>query len=1434
MATDRPRRFPRLRLPRLRLRRPRLPRPAAVRAWAAGVLRRNWRLYLFLAAAGAAFYRWIWPDWERYAQIALYSLLVVLQIVFYMLVAILQFVAIFWFLGRARVYWIQPGETGITFKDYKGNPEVLEVANRIVILLRGVKKFKEMGGQVSRGLLLVGPPGTGKSYLAQAISSEAHVPFAYASVPGDTPILIRHQGKTQLVEIGPFVDQFYRSGEADFPVFVEGYETLGYAKGPRTKGNRRHFHEAKFLPFTAVFRHKASEIYEIEYVGGTIRATGDHSVFVRGNRGQLVAKEVRELQPGEILISLPHRVGRSTDWLESRGYHFDADEGAAGRRPVYLDTGPYALSAGRPSGGPARVEVTPDFCRLLGYYAAEGCAGGRGIRLTFHQDETACIEDVRELMRTCLGIERCTVARKPGNAGVTLVFHSARAARLIADLCGTGAARKRLPSFLFDLPEQYFVEFFKGYVAGDGWQSEQGFIEAGTVSRDLAVGLNWLSRMHGYRVEMARTRARVSWVAGSPLPAFSKPAYKLTWGKDSNPLRGNVKNPRSELPRVKAVRRLPYDGYVYDLCGCEHEAFFGGERPVLLHNSAPSFQNMFFGVGNLRVMMLYHRARKLALRYGAAIVFIDEIDAIGVRRAAQQAGGLGGLFGAGLGLLNELLLQMDPPQIEHRLWRKLLRRIGLRPRPGPQPVVLTIGASVTGDTPIVVRERGRVRLVPIGELVDGYYRPGEAGRQVRVDGLEVLGYRAGDADFVDVRGVFRHAVDHIYEIEYPGGTLRATGDHSVFVRNAGGRGPIAPRRVDELRPGDVLVNLPDRGDAFPTPRLALPVAPFAPVGYRFRKNMQPAPASVEVTPELCRLFGYFMAGGSAGKSRVDFGFHRSEKACIDDVTELMRRAFNLPLGSSRAAGGAVDLQFNSAQVARFFRHHCGEGARTKHVPGFLFQLGRDHFVEFLRGWACGDGQVDSHGRLTVGSGNRRLMLELHWLCRLHGIPSALGPYRVAMRKVEPEGDRLPGTMGYRIVIGTRSSPLPPQPAPYACVEPPVVRRVTRKPFKGYVYDLCGCENEAYFGGESPVLLHNTNLPEALDPALLRPGRFDRQIRIDPPSFDGRLEVIRYYLDKVKHVPDLPIERMAADTIGYTPVGIKHVINEAVVVAHFNDRDAITYDDFCSAREIYEWGLRQPIKSMSAEEKRRIAYHEAGHCVAQYLLQPKQKVIKVTIIRHGSALGLSATKPLEERYLADKQEMLAEIQVALASRAAERLFLKTELTGVTQDLEVATRIAAAYLGWFGMGGTLYSTRAFGEHVPNDKLKKRIEKLLDEQYAKVEALLRRHAASVHAIARGLIEQNELGGAEVEAIMRKTLRRALPARPKRVVWSRRHRLKQPRAPLPPSIHRRALAEAVKVAATRASAAAARASAAAARAAKAEAPRRGTGKVENAEGDA
>lgn len=185
-------------------------------------------------------------------------------------------------------------------------------------------------------------------------------------------------------------------------------------------------------------------------------------------------------------------------------------------------------------------------------------------------------------------------------------------------------------------------------------------------------------------------------------------------------------------------------------------------------------------------------------------------------------------------------------------------------------------------------------------------------------------------------------------------------------------------------------------------------------------------------------------------------------------------------------------------------------------------------------------------------------------------------------------------------------------------------------------------------------------------------------------------------------------------------------------------------------ETYEWGLKQPLRSMSQDESRNVAYHEAGHAVAQYLLKPHERVWKVTIIRRGGALGLAATKPTQERYNRSDSEILAEIQVCLAARAAEEEFLGKKLNGVTSDLQQATELAGSYLGMVGMGDELFSWLALGSQGDVLKaLRPKINELLKDQMEQVKKLVREHTNFIHAIAEELLKRGDLTGEEIERI-------------------------------------------------------------------------------------
>jgi len=289
--------------------------------------------------------------------------------------------------------------------------------------------------------------------------------------------------------------------------------------------------------------------------------------------------------------------------------------------------------------------------------------------------------------------------------------------------------------------------------------------------------------------------------------------------------------------------------------------------------------------------------------------------------------------------------------------------------------------------------------------------------------------------------------------------------------------------------------------------------------------------------------------------------------------------------------------------------------------------------------------------------------------------------------------------------------------------------------------------------QPPVLtVAATNIVSVLDPALLRPGRFDRQLRVGAPSFDGRKEVFEYYLSKVKHM-DLPLDQMVAETVHYTPVQVKHIVNESVVHAVWNGRDAITYEDFRWALETYEWGMRVPIVGMAQTDKRRLAYHEAGHAVAAVKLLKRHRVARATIeARHDiGAAALVAWKPTEEIHTMTKDELLAQIQIALGSRAAEQLFLGEEMTGASGDLAGATSIAEQMVKLFGMNGSLASYGglmggggpfAGGGGPPS----REVDRLLDQNFKRVKMLLEENRAAVVAVAEALIERHALMGDEV----------------------------------------------------------------------------------------
>jgi len=277
----------------------------------------------------------------------------------------------------------------------------------------------------------------------------------------------------------------------------------------------------------------------------------------------------------------------------------------------------------------------------------------------------------------------------------------------------------------------------------------------------------------------------------------------------------------------------------------------------------------------------------------------------------------------------------------------------------------------------------------------------------------------------------------------------------------------------------------------------------------------------------------------------------------------------------------------------------------------------------------------------------------------------------------------------------------------------------------------------------------TNRPEVLDAALVRAGRLDRKLMVYVPDGDGRKDIIGHYLRLKAHDPEMPVDLMVSDSIGWTPIDIKTIINEALIVAHDAGREFLTYKDWLQARDARMLGIKQPILTMSGEDRRAIAYHEAGHAVAARYLQQENRIQKASIVRMGDALGVVQRSSREERYTRHAREIETDIMVSLASRAVEEVYLGTKMAGASSDLQTATYLAVTYVGQLGMGSTLLAMPQQATMGPPGPVLRLADKLLDDLFEETKRLVREKEYAVHAIAGALAQRGELIGPELEEI-------------------------------------------------------------------------------------
>jgi cell division protease FtsH len=278
----------------------------------------------------------------------------------------------------------------------------------------------------------------------------------------------------------------------------------------------------------------------------------------------------------------------------------------------------------------------------------------------------------------------------------------------------------------------------------------------------------------------------------------------------------------------------------------------------------------------------------------------------------------------------------------------------------------------------------------------------------------------------------------------------------------------------------------------------------------------------------------------------------------------------------------------------------------------------------------------------------------------------------------------------------------------------------------------------------------TNRPEVLDQALIRPGRLDRMLVVHEPDADGRRDIIQHYLSQKQHDPEIPMDLLVNDSMGWTPVMIKTIINEALIQAHHGGREFLTYKDWLDAADERALGLKQPIRSWNLTDRREVAYHEAGHAVAARYLRPEHRISKATIIRRGHALGYVQQRPREERTSLYARSIETQIMVSLAGHVVEDRFLDKLSTGPSSDLLGATMAAEDYVGALAMGPTkIIVPMKKLDQPPIGPVLVAAHELLDQLYEETERLLREKEPAVHHLAKALIERDELIGEELEEV-------------------------------------------------------------------------------------
>lgn len=301
-------------------------------------------------------------------------------------------------------------------------------------------------------------------------------------------------------------------------------------------------------------------------------------------------------------------------------------------------------------------------------------------------------------------------------------------------------------------------------------------------------------------------------------------------------------------------------------------------------------------------------------------------------------------------------------------------------------------------------------------------------------------------------------------------------------------------------------------------------------------------------------------------------------------------------------------------------------------------------------------------------------------------------------------------------------------------------------------EMDGLQNEK----ENVIVIAATNSPEeVLDPALLRPGRFDRKIYVEKPNLQGREEILKYYLSKVRYDKSVNVARLARKAVYKTPAELENIIKEASLICLRNKRHEITYKDLSEAIERIDLGIKHR-KHLTPDERKLIAYHESGHLITLYLLHPTDDVFKASIIGRRGALGVVHHQPREEIFTSNKERFLANIKVSLSGYIAEKIKFGTTSDGVLSDFNNAMQLAHTMVWRLGMGSKhLGDFASIPESQISEKFKEDLnaetQRIFVECAAETEQLLRSEIQLLDRFADELLKKEELEYDEIDAIFK-----------------------------------------------------------------------------------